>query len=76
MANLKNQATYIGHAHGYDYAEYCDAYGGDVHAKPEVPLYLREVEADYLAAFAAGIQRYELNQAVEAAEDARGHVGG
>ena len=76
MKDLKAVATEIGRRHGYDRADYCEAYGGNPRARLEVPLYLCEVARYYLAGYSAGLRRYRREQAAEAAEYARAHVGG
>lgn len=58
MRELQNEATNIGHDHGWKHAAYCDAYGGDPDTAPDVPLYFATVATFYTTAYADGVNAY------------------
>lgn len=52
----EDEAYDIGHSHGYDHANFVDAYGGDPYAVPSVPLQYdtESLRSIYLSAFICG----------------------
>lgn len=57
--DLEQEATEIGRSHGFDHANYVNAYGGNLHATPDVPRRFTTVRNFYLSAYEEGIDNYE-----------------
>ena len=58
VRELQNEATDIGHDHGWGHAAYCDAYGGDPDTAPDVPHRFATVATYYTTAYADGVNAY------------------
>jgi hypothetical protein len=58
VRKLQNEATEIGHDHGWNHAAFVDAYGGNPHAEPDVPLQFAPVTTFYTTAYAEGVTAY------------------
>lgn len=55
MDKLEQDATEIGREHGWNHANYVDAYGGDMDAKPEVPTRFASVATYFVAGWEESI---------------------
>lgn len=58
-SHLEQEATEAGRSHGWDHANYTNAYGGNLHATPDIPNRFISVRTYYLAGYQEGIERYE-----------------
>ena len=55
---IEHEATEVGRSHGFNHANYVDAYGGDMDEAPDVPARFASVSSYYEAAYAEGVQEY------------------
>lgn len=55
---LEHEATEIGRVHGFNHANYVDAYGGDMDEAPVAPLRFAEVDSFYESGYAEGVESY------------------
>jgi hypothetical protein len=57
--DLEGEAAEVGRSHGWDHANYVNAYGGNLRAVPEVPGRFTTVRDFYLSGYEEGVDSYE-----------------
>lgn len=60
---LEQEATELGLQRGWDHANYCDAYGIELHNyTPDIPLRFTEIATFYTSGWEEGRERFENDQ--------------